>query len=372
MRIALLVPGGVDRSGEYRVIPALLALIRRLSARHDVQVFALTQEAAPGEWWLEGARIHNMGTRHTGIRAVRAIRAAHRAQPFDVIHSIWSGGPGMIAVIAARTLRVPSLIHIAGGELVALRAIPYGGRLSWRGRLREALVLRATDRITAASRPIIQSLANLGLQAERVPLGVDLKIWPARPPLRREAGQMARLIHLASLNPVKDQTTLLRALSMLRQDGESFQMDIVGEDTRGGTVQALAGRLDLETHLRFHGFLTQAQVRPIVEGADIMVMSSCHEAGPLAMLEAAVAGVPTVGTAVGHIAEWAPDASVAVPVGDASALAGAIRQLLNDEDLRLRIAAAAQRRAVVEDADYTARQFETLYASVIGPSPRTG
>ena len=27
MRIALVVPGGVDRSGEYRVIPALLALI---------------------------------------------------------------------------------------------------------------------------------------------------------------------------------------------------------------------------------------------------------------------------------------------------------------------------------------------------------
>ncbi len=37
-----------------------------------------------------------------------------------------------------------------------------------------------------------------------------------------------------------------------------------------------------------------------------MIISSRHEAGPLAVLEAAVKGVPTVGTAVGHIAEWAP------------------------------------------------------------------
>src|SRR2546429_2362007 len=52
--------------------------------------------------------------------------------------------------------------------------------------------------------------------------------------------------------------------------------------------------------------------------------SSRHETGPLAMLEAAVAGVPTIGTAVGHIAEWAPHAAVSAPVGDSAGLAGAI------------------------------------------------
>ena len=52
MRIALVVPGGVDRTGEYRVIPAIIALLRRLSRLHDVQVFALHQEeqAASGIW----------------------------------------------------------------------------------------------------------------------------------------------------------------------------------------------------------------------------------------------------------------------------------------------------------------------------------
>ena len=56
LKIALVVPGGVDVSGEVRVIPALLALIGRLAARHEVHVFALRQQAEPGSWWLRGAR----------------------------------------------------------------------------------------------------------------------------------------------------------------------------------------------------------------------------------------------------------------------------------------------------------------------------
>lgn len=35
MRIALVVPGGVDQSGEYRVIPVLLALIGRLARQRQ-------------------------------------------------------------------------------------------------------------------------------------------------------------------------------------------------------------------------------------------------------------------------------------------------------------------------------------------------
>ncbi|MFL6604190.1 MAG: glycosyltransferase family 4 protein [Steroidobacteraceae bacterium] len=364
MRIALVVPGGVDRLGQYRVIPALLALIRRLSVDLDVQVIATNQETAPGTWPLAGAHVHNIGSGHTVIRAVGAIRSLHRAEPFDVIHSIWSGGCGLIAVLAARLLGVPSVIHVAGGELVALYDINYGGRLNWRGRIREALVLRATQRITAASQPILQSLSNLGLHGERIPLGVDLSEWPCREPVRRATGHSPRLIHLASLNHVKDQTTLLRALALLKQSGERFQMEIVGEDTLRGAMQSLAEDLGLSTYVRFLGFRTQTELRPIIEAADILVMSSRHEAGPLAMLEAAVVGVPVVGTAVGHIAEWAPDAAVAVPVRDPVALAGAVSQLIHDEDLRFRIATAAHKRAVVEDADYTARQFETLYAEL--------
>jgi glycosyltransferase involved in cell wall biosynthesis len=207
-------------------------------------------------------------------------------------------------------------------------------------------------------------LSKLGLVAQRVPLGVDLNMWPPRQPAHREDGRPARLIHVASLNRVKDQSTLLRALASLTSSGLSFEMNIVGEDLLQGEMQTLAGQLGLSDRVTFRGFLPQRDLRPLVEAADLMIMSSRHETGPLAMLEAAVAGVPTVGTAVGHVAEWAPHAAVAVPIGDWARLAGAIRQLLNDEDLRVRIAREALQRATREDADYTAERFQALYSSL--------
>jgi glycosyltransferase involved in cell wall biosynthesis len=364
MKIALVVPGGVDRTGEFRVIPVLLTLIERLARTHEVHVFALQQEAAPGRWELLGATVHNIGDGWTRLRAIVAIRAEHRRAPFDLMHAIFSGSCSQVAVTAAKLLRLPSLVHIAGGELVALHEIGYGGRRKWKGRLREAVILRGADVITAASAPIVISLQELGLKARRVPLGVDLQSWlPCAPRVR--GVKPAQLIHVASLNRVKDQQTLLRALAGLVDMGVEFQMDIVGVDTLDGEIQRLAAALGLEHHVRFLGFRTQRELRPIMESADLLVMSSCHEAGPLVLLEAALAGVPTVGTAVGHIAEWSPTATLAVPVGDWVGLAGAIHQVLTDEELRLRLAGAAQRRAILEDADYTARTFDALYTQLL-------
>jgi len=360
VKIALVVPGGVDRSGEYRVIPALLGLIRRLSRAHEVHVFALRQEQAAGCWKLAGAAIHNIGEGRTHLRGIAMIRAEHRRAPFDLVHAIFSGSCGVIAVAAAKSLRLPSLVHVAGGELVALRDIGFGGRQTWRGRLREAWVLRSADAVTAASASIGDSLRTLGIRAWRVPLGVDLRAWPARAPGERR-GEPARLLHVASLNRVKDQSTLLKALAALVERGVDFRMDIVGVDTLQDETARLANKLGLEQRVRFLGFKTQRELRPIMEAADLLVMSSRHEAGPLVLLEAAVAGVPTVGTAVGHIAEWAPVAALAVPVADPAALADAIGMVLGDEALRLRLARAAQCRALSEDADYTARRFEALY-----------
>ncbi|WP_267127545.1 glycosyltransferase family 4 protein, partial [Xanthomonas sacchari] len=173
--------------------------------------------------------------------------------------------------------------------------------------------------------------------------------------------------HVASLNPVKDQTTLLRALAALARAGVDFRIDLVGVDTLDGAMQRLVATLGLSARVRFLGFKTQRDLRPLVEAADLLVLSSQHEAGPLVLLEAAVAGVPTVGTAVGHLQEWAPSAALAVPVGDWAGLADALRQVLSDDDLRLRLAWAAQCRALREDADCSVRGFTALYQRLCAP-----
>ena len=364
MKIALVVPGGVDHSGTERVIPALLALLERLSAHHELHVYSLWHGDQPGDWPLRGAAVHNVGVPNTRPRAVWAIRREHGRAPFQLVQSIWSGSPGLVAVAAARIIGVPSLVHLTGGELCAMSAIGYGGRLSWKGRLREALVLRMASAVSASSAPMVDALARLGIPAHRVPLGVDLSAWPARPPARRAPGVPARLLHVGTLNRVKDQATLLRAFARLATERPDLHLDIVGVDVLGGGLQRLAQSLGMASRVSFHGELTHARLRPYMEAAHLLVMSSLHEAGPMVVLEAATVGVPAVGTRVGHLAEWAPEAALAASPGDAPGLAALIARLLDDEELRLRLATEAQRRAMQEDAGHTLRCFEQLYAAL--------
>jgi glycosyltransferase involved in cell wall biosynthesis len=172
------------------------------------------------------------------------------------------------------------------------------------------------------------------------------------------------LLHVGDLREVKDQRTLIAAVHRLHADGRDVDLDIAGEDTQGGALQSSSIASALGDKLRMHGRLPRAALRSLMERADLLVMSSRHEAGPVAVLEAAIAGVPTVGTAVGHIADWAPDAALAVPVGDDAALADAIGALLDDEPHRFAMAREAQRRAIAADADATASSYVQVYEAL--------
>ena len=365
MKIALVVPGGVDRTGEDRVIPLLLWTIERLAMEAEVHVFALHQEREPGEWPLLGAKVHNAGQRPVLWRAVRMMLAEHRKRPFDVVHAFWASGPGVAGGAFKVLTGAPLVLTLPGGDLCAFPDIGYGGLLTLSGRLRVKAALAAADCVIAPCESMVARAAGFGASARLVRFGVALDRWPVRAPRRRQSSSMVRLVHVADLNPIKDQSCLLRAMAVLKGRGLAFHLDQVGEDTLGGSIQQQANELGLSGEVTFHGHQRRAQLRKLVEAADIMVISSRHETGPVVALEAAAAGVPTVGTGVGQIADWAPDAALAVPVGDAEALAIAIERLAGHEELRLRLAHAAQKRVIAHDADAFVAQHCSIYREVI-------
>jgi glycosyltransferase involved in cell wall biosynthesis len=366
MRIALITPGGVDRTGSHRVIPCMLWLIERLTrAGHDVQIIALQQEPRPDRWRLLDADVHNIGSRPRSLRGITKLLALHRAQPFDIVHAFWAGIPGLVGGGGRTLAGIPMVLTLPGGDIMRLPEIRYGGYLTMQSRAITALSLRAASFVTVPSETMRAHARSVGVDALRVPLGVALDRWPAALPRRRDPAKPIRLLQIASLNRVKDQPTLLAAAVRLRDMRLPFTLDIVGEDTLGGEIHAAISRLELEDQVRLQGFQPQTELRDWVERADLMVFSSLSEGAPIAMLEGAVAGVPTVGTAVGHIAEYAPEAAIAVPKRDAAALAAGILRLAGDEDLRLRMAGAAQARALAEDADFTAAAFLDLYERAI-------
>lgn len=368
MKIAILAPGGFDRSGTERVIPCFLWFVERLvNLGDEVHVFTLRQESGPAEWRLVGAQIHNAGGRHPLMRAAHvmaSLRKEQRRAPFDVIHALWAVPQGLIAGLARSLWHVPVLLHLPGGDLASLRKIDYGGRTTWQGRLALGTARLGANRIAVPSMWMVEQANKLGIRAEPLPFGVALDHWPLAAPRRRSPAAPAKLLHVANLSPVKDQSTLLRAAARLRDQEIPFVLDIIGEDTVHGMIMRRADALNLGARVRFHGFLPQHVLKDFVYNADLLVVSSQHEAGPIVALEAAAAGVPTVGTDVGLLADWAPRAARTVGIGDAAALARAIADLLADEDERLRLACEAQRKSVAANADVTTNAIRNVYLSM--------
>lgn len=368
MRVGLVVPGGVDRSGRERVIPALLRLVERLAARHEVVVFALGQEERPGEWPLLGARVVDLGRAArralpglgVAARARQLSRSVRRHGPFDVLHAFWASPCGFLALAAAA--RTPVVVSLAGGELAARPEIGYGCGLLPRESAKVRVALRLAAAVTAPSGPMLRAAEEAGFDAELVPLGVEVPAAAPRPV--RRGGDPVRLLFVGSLNRVKDPGTLLRAFALARDRLPSLLLEIAGEDALGGEAQALASGLGLGSSVTFRGWVPPDEVGALLARADLLVVSSRHEAGPVVLVEAAARGVPTVGTAVGHVAEGAGVRSRAVPVGDARALAGAIVALASDEPLRRRLGDAALAWARENDADRTAARFEAVYRRV--------
>ena len=367
MKLALVVTGGLHPSGTEEVIPALLALVERLARWHQVHAFSVRHLPTPASYPLSGATVHDLG-RPAGLWAQwRALaHTMRRHGPFDIVHGYWIDPAGLLASIAGRRFGIPSIVTCDSGEFVHLPAIGYGQLRTAKGRAAVSLTCRLATCVHVTTDYMKAAARAHGCDSILVPLGID--VAPAivdRPP-----GPPWRLLQVASLNRVKDQTTLLRALARVRPHAD-VRLDLIGEDTLGGRVQQEAAGLGLNDAVTFHGFVRNADLRRFHDAAHLYVQSSLHEAAGISVLEAAAAGVPIVGTHVGLVHDWAPQAACAVAPGDHESLADAILRLVQQGDERARLGAAGRSRATEYDADWSARAISDLYTS-LGPTSARG
>jgi glycosyltransferase involved in cell wall biosynthesis len=365
MRIALVVTGGLDRSGREHVIPALVSLLDRLAGRHDVVAFVLRYHQEPCRYELRGAVVRDLGRPEGILRQVRALTEAVREEGrFDIIHGYWAVPAGLAAATVGKRLSIPSVVTFDSGEFVAFPDLGYGLQRTVRMRL----AVRATAALAGATTVCSQYQAALarrhGTEPHVIPFGVDSQRFNRLDTAWRHNAGPRRLLHVASLNPVKDQTTLLRAFAQVLELGVDVTLDIVGEDTTAGRMTQMALQAGAADRVTFHGYLPGDQLAELYKRSHLFVLSSRHEAAGVVLLEAAACGLPIVGTSVGYIADWAPERATAVPLADPDALARAIVDLLGDRDRRERQAASAAQWASLHDVDWTARRLDELYAAL--------
>jgi glycosyltransferase involved in cell wall biosynthesis len=251
------------------------------------------------------------------------------------------------------------------GEFVSLPAITYGSQRTRRGRraVQEACTLATKVHVCTKYMAALAGAHNIPTTI--IPLtSVTSRAATIKAAFSRRRDEGFRIVQVAGLSRVKNQRLLIDALRIVREQVDAH-LDLVGEDTLNGTLQAHAARLGLSDHVTFHGFLPQSRVLEILGRADLYVQSSLHEAAGVAVLEAAASGVVTVGTLAGYVADWAPTKAMAVGDAIPESLADAILTLHGDPDRRRSMAALARTFAIAHDARWAADRFDQLYRSLV-------
>jgi len=344
VRIAFITPAFSGDEADW-CIPVVRDLVRAMARRHEVHVFALRYPYRRDRYPLDGAVVDALGgARRTGLRRLVFLRRAwafilrqvRRWTP-DVLHALWADEPGFLAVTVGRRLGIPTVVSVMGGELVALPDIGYGGQLSRVNRWLVRRALREAHRVTVGSQAVYRQ-AEAWVPPERLlrlPLGVDAQrfhpaVGPPGPVPWVEGG--IHLLQVASLVPVKDPATALRAVAVVSARRPGVHLHVVGDGPLRDALRKLARELGIEAHVTFHGAVPHERLPAYYRAAHLCVLSSRYESQGMVVLEAAACARTTVGTAVGLMPDLEP-ATRAVPVGDAEALAEALTAVLQDPDL---------------------------------------
>jgi N-acetyl-alpha-D-glucosaminyl L-malate synthase BshA len=152
------------------------------------------------------------------------------------------------------------------------------------------------------------------------------------------------LIHLSNFRPVKRVQDCIRVLAEVRKHTDA-RLLMVGDGPERGPAEHLAWQLGVNRHVEFLG--KQNQVERLIRLAHVLLMPSEMESFGLAALEAMACGVPAVGTRVGGVPELITDGEDGFleKVGDIEGQATRVVELLTDEALHTRMAAAARETA---------------------------
>jgi glycosyltransferase involved in cell wall biosynthesis len=233
--------------------------------------------------------------------------------------------------------------------------------------------------LALASRVIVTSAATARtLTADfAVPASKVAVAEPGTDPAQRATGtgKPLRLLAVGAIVPRKAYDVLIRALAPLA--GRDWRLVIAGPTDRSS--EALAALLaalhqtGLEARVSILGALDQRHLAHLYASTDVFVMPSLYEGYGMALAEAMARGLPIVCTTGGAAAGTAPDgAAIKVAPGDEAALSAAIRRLLDEPELRRRMAdaswAAGQSLPRWED---TARQIAGVVATVAAEARRS-
>jgi glycosyltransferase involved in cell wall biosynthesis len=294
------------------------------------------------------------------VSAMRMVPSA------SLLHCQWTIS-GLVGYLATLVTRRPVVLTVRGSDF----HLSKGGI----GAMVNRFIFNRMTSILVVSADLARQIGDTGIEAQRLHVvtnGVSERFQPGDSLLSRQQlglpTESVILLFVGLLVPVKGLDHLLDALQRLVD--LPVTCVLVGDGPLREQLRSRAQDAGLQERVNFAGNRSAEQIPQWMAAADILVLPSLSEGRPNVVIEAQACALPVVATAVGGTPELIEDgvSGMLVAPADSEALAGALRTLITDKDLRLRLGAAGRqqidRGGFTWDA--TATRTRQIYDDVLG------
>jgi glycosyltransferase involved in cell wall biosynthesis len=341
-RIGLVFPGPARDERSWSGIPRGLATGMREAGADAVHINAEPPRPLRFPVTRAAARIHRMGTDAARVgaemAAVRTVTAGWRirgARPLDGLVQIGTTF-SVAADLPAVTFEDATVIQFLRLHDPFVSRADDSARQAWIERQRCSYE-RAVACCVASSWAAASVSNDYGIPASKVHVvGFGRNLSPA--PVERN-WSTPKFLFVGRDWERKNGAGVLAAFARLRQEMSSATLDVVGEHPELD-VEGVTGH----GPLRLTVAAERERLNRLFQRATCFVMPSRHEPFGLVYLEAAAAGIPSIGTTVGGTREAIGEGGRLVDPNDPAALVAAMRKLA-DGDAAARLGALARQRA---------------------------
>ncbi len=242
-------------------------------------------------------------------------------------------------------------------------------------RLLLRMAVRRTDAFLVASDQIAEDyqrhLRVPAYKISRVPWVVDAeRLAPlagaGRAAARQRFGVPADAVLISMVNRLGPEKGMHVALPALGQMYTALpealrsrvRVVIAGDGPSRAQVEADVGQLGLGGSVLLWGTATPDEVAALLGASDIFLYTGVRDTNPMALVEAMAAGCASVGTtSTPHVAmNYADGRGIAVPVGDADAIAAALTELVRDDARRISMGTLAREYVLTHHTAEMARK----------------
>ncbi len=200
-------------------------------------------------------------------------------------------------------------------------------------------LLRCADQVAVPSEFLQRVFRDFGLASTVVPNLAETELFSFA---EREQFR-PRFFVSRNLEPMYDVACALRAFRIIQDRLPEATLGIAGEGSEGDRLRSLAQQWNLRG-VCFYGAVPHQELPFLCQQHDIYVNASRVDNFPGALVEAACAGLPIVTTRAGGIPEMIRhrENGLLVDVGDYSALANAMLEIVHHQDFARQLARTAR------------------------------